>query len=153
MPILKIPSVLQKAAALDSDALPANGVTVLEALHDGCQKHAALRIHLFHGNSELKHHFLLSVNDSQVTVDAPVSANDVIDIMIATSGGSAELPLSGAEIARYSRHLTLPEVGIKGQIALRNSKVLIIGAGGLGAHAARRQFLDAHIAKLHWRTL
>lgn len=132
MPILKIPSVLQKAAGLDGDALAADGVTVLEALHDGCRKHAALLPHLFHGNAELKHHFLLSVNDSQVAVDTPVSKDDVIEIMIATSGGSA-LALSAAEIARYSRHLTLPQVGVKGQVALRNAKVLIVGAGGLGA--------------------
>lgn len=36
---------------------------------------------------------------------------------------------------RYSRHLTLPEVGEKGQLDLLNSKVLAIGAGGLGSPA------------------
>lgn len=37
---------------------------------------------------------------------------------------------------RYSRHLLLPEVGEAGQIKLLNSKVLLIGAGGLGSPAA-----------------
>jgi adenylyltransferase/sulfurtransferase len=37
------------------------------------------------------------------------------------------------EIARYSRHLTLPEVGVEGQILLRSSSVLVVGAGGLGS--------------------
>jgi molybdopterin/thiamine biosynthesis adenylyltransferase/rhodanese-related sulfurtransferase len=37
---------------------------------------------------------------------------------------------------RYSRHTMLPEVGIEGQIKLLNSKVLLIGAGGLGAPSA-----------------
>ncbi|MEA2461185.1 MAG: sulfur-carrier protein adenylyltransferase/sulfurtransferase [Actinomycetota bacterium] len=36
---------------------------------------------------------------------------------------------------RYSRHLLLPEVGTKGQLKLLNSKVLAIGAGGLGSPA------------------
>ncbi|HYM09657.1 MAG TPA: molybdopterin-synthase adenylyltransferase MoeB [Bryobacterales bacterium] len=41
--------------------------------------------------------------------------------------------LSNEEILRYSRHLIMPEVGMEGQIKLKNAKVLLIGAGGLGA--------------------
>lgn len=37
---------------------------------------------------------------------------------------------------RYSRHLLLPEVGEQGQLRLLNSKVLLVGAGGLGSPAA-----------------
>jgi molybdopterin/thiamine biosynthesis adenylyltransferase len=37
---------------------------------------------------------------------------------------------------RYSRHTLLPEVGIEGQLKLLNSKVLLVGAGGLGSPAA-----------------
>ncbi len=45
-----------------------------------------------------------------------------------------ELPeLTNDEIARYSRHLILPEVGMKGQRKLKSSSVLMIGTGGLGA--------------------
>lgn len=40
------------------------------------------------------------------------------------------------EIERYSRHILLHNVGVEGQEALLNAKVLIIGAGGLGAPAA-----------------
>ena len=42
-------------------------------------------------------------------------------------------PLSREEMARYSRHLVLPEVGPEGQRALKAGSVLLIGAGGLGA--------------------
>ncbi len=41
--------------------------------------------------------------------------------------------LSNEEILRYSRHLIMPEVGMEGQVKLKNSKVLLIGTGGLGA--------------------
>src|SRR5690348_5226026 len=41
--------------------------------------------------------------------------------------------LSKDEILRYSRHLIMPEVGMDGQLKLKNAKVLLIGAGGLGA--------------------
>lgn len=41
--------------------------------------------------------------------------------------------LSKSEVLRYSRHLLIPEVGMEGQKRLKNSKVLVIGAGGLGS--------------------
>ena len=41
--------------------------------------------------------------------------------------------LSQQEILRYSRHLIMPEVGMEGQLKLKAAKVLLIGAGGLGA--------------------
>jgi molybdopterin/thiamine biosynthesis adenylyltransferase len=43
---------------------------------------------------------------------------------------------SAQEIERYSRHILLKNVGVKGQKTLLESKVLVIGAGGLGAPAA-----------------
>jgi adenylyltransferase/sulfurtransferase len=41
--------------------------------------------------------------------------------------------LSKEEILRYSRHLIMPEVGMEGQLKLKNASVLLVGAGGLGA--------------------
>ena len=46
------------------------------------------------------------------------------------------MALTDEQIERYSRHIILKEVGAKGQKKLLNAKVLIIGAGGLGAPAA-----------------
>ena len=43
------------------------------------------------------------------------------------------MKLSNEEVTRYSRHLTLPEVGMQGQLKLKEAKVLTIGAGGLGS--------------------
>ncbi len=56
---------------------------------------------------------------------------------------SAQLPplveaaaeLSTEEVERYSRHLIIPEIGSVGQRRLKNAKVLVIGAGGLGSPA------------------
>ena len=44
--------------------------------------------------------------------------------------------LSKDEILRYSRHLIMPEVGMEGQLKLKQAKVLCIGAGGLGSPLA-----------------
>src|SRR6201990_21948 len=50
---------------------------------------------------------------------------------------TTELPkLTNEEIARYSRHLILPEVGMEGQQKLKAAKVLCVGTGGLGAPLA-----------------
>lgn len=43
--------------------------------------------------------------------------------------------LSPQEVERYSRHLIIPEIGTMGQRRLKNAKVLVIGAGGLGSPA------------------
>jgi molybdopterin/thiamine biosynthesis adenylyltransferase/rhodanese-related sulfurtransferase len=54
------------------------------------------------------------------------------------SGLPTELPrsLDGAKRQRYSRHLLIPEVGEEGQLKLLDSRVLLIGAGGLGSPAS-----------------
>jgi len=44
--------------------------------------------------------------------------------------------LSKDEVLRYSRHLIMPEVGMEGQLKLKQAKVLLIGAGGLGSPLA-----------------
>ncbi len=44
-----------------------------------------------------------------------------------------EIELTDDQIDRYARHLVLPEVGEEGQLKLLNSKVLVVGAGGLGS--------------------
>ncbi len=44
--------------------------------------------------------------------------------------------LSNQEVARYSRHLIMPEVGMEGQLKLKAASVLCIGAGGLGSPVA-----------------
>jgi len=41
--------------------------------------------------------------------------------------------LTREEVARYSRHLIIPDLGVDGQKRLKNAKVLVIGAGGLGS--------------------
>ncbi len=49
---------------------------------------------------------------------------------------TAPAALSNHEVARYSRHLILPEVGMEGQLKLKAASVLCIGAGGLGSPVA-----------------
>eukprot|EP00117_Sycon_ciliatum_P035413 scpid81584/ scgid4480/ Adenylyltransferase and sulfurtransferase MOCS3; Molybdenum cofactor synthesis protein 3; Molybdopterin-synthase adenylyltransferase; Adenylyltransferase MOCS3; Sulfur carrier protein MOCS2A adenylyltransferase; Molybdopterin-synthase sulfurtransferase; Sulfur carrier protein MOCS2A sulfurtransferase; Sulfurtransferase MOCS3 len=53
---------------------------------------------------------------------------------ISAEGYAASLSLE--EISRYGRQLILPEIGLKGQLGLKQSSVLIVGCGGLGCPSA-----------------
>jgi molybdopterin/thiamine biosynthesis adenylyltransferase/rhodanese-related sulfurtransferase len=74
--------------------------------------------------------------ENTVLMESPVSANTV-------SANPVPLPplvepaegLSVDEVKRYSRHLIIPDVGMTGQKRLKNAKVLVVGAGGLGSPA------------------
>jgi len=45
------------------------------------------------------------------------------------------MSLSDAELARYARHIVLPQVGGAGQVILKAAKIAVIGAGGIGSAA------------------
>jgi adenylyltransferase/sulfurtransferase len=54
----------------------------------------------------------------------------------ASAGEAVATALGAEEIARYSRHLILPEVGMEGQLKLKRARVLLVGTGGLGSPMA-----------------
>lgn len=62
----------------------------------------------------------------------PIQSGDDVSIIPAVAGGSAFTP---EEVKRYSRHFLLQDVGPGGQRKLKNARVLLIGAGGLGSPA------------------
>ena len=55
---------------------------------------------------------------------------------MSTAVSPATAQLSNEEVLRYSRHLIMPEVGMEGQLKLKQARVLCIGAGGLGSPLA-----------------
>ena len=137
------------------DAVDASGATVGELLADLTRKHAGLKAHLYNDQGKLRSFVNIYLNDEDIRYlekeQTAVKADDTISIIPSVAGGvpaSAEaaarqpgvadaLPeLTNEEIKRYSRHLIMPEVGIEAQRKLKASKVLCIGAGGLGSPAA-----------------
>src|SRR3954462_15869066 len=135
------------------DAVDASGATVGELLSDLTAKHAGLKAHLYNEQGKLRSFVNIYVNDEDIRYlekeQTAVKADDTVSIIPSVAGGapaSAEatagesteaLPeLSNQEIKRYSRQLIMPEVGVEAQRKLKASKVLCIGAGGLGSPAA-----------------
>src|ERR1700694_5812378 len=140
------------------DAVEAEGKTVGELLADLTKKHGGLKAHLYNEQGKLRSFVNIYVNDEDIRYlqkeQTVVNANDTVSIIPSVAGGtgsgvvstappattavpSRPLPeLTNEEIKRYSRHLIMPEVGVEGQRKLKASKVLCIGAGGLGSPAA-----------------
>jgi len=128
------------------------GATVGAALAALTAAHPALQKHLFTPEGALRSFVNLYLNDDDVRylqgMDTPVKDTDEISIIPSIAGGvpaSLEavaegvglLPeLSNAEMARYARHLILPEVGVEGQRKLKAARVLCVGTGGLGSPLA-----------------
>ena len=67
---------------------------------------------------------------------AKVDASPKISSSLPRHESVSKWPLSSSEYRRYARQLVMPEIGIAGQVRLKQSSVLIIGAGGLGCPAA-----------------
>lgn len=109
---------------------------------------------LFDEGGQLRAFINVFVNDENIR-DLSGFETELIDgdevILIPAIAGGSGIPsvigdrkgekLTNEEINRYSRHLLLQEIGVKGQKRLKAAKVLIVGAGGLGTPLA--QYLAA----------
>jgi sulfur-carrier protein adenylyltransferase/sulfurtransferase len=137
-----IPTALRQFTA-QSDSIEVNGSTVGEALRSLTERYPELRKNLFNDQGKLRSFVNVYVNDEDIRYldkDATkLTGGETISIVPSIAGGSAALAeaedvvLSNEEVARYSRHLLLPEVGMEGQLKLKKASIVLIGAGGLGA--------------------
>ena len=158
MPVtITIPTPLRQFAGGESE-IQVEASTAGEALDQLTATHSELRRHLFNDQNTLRNFVNVYVNDEDIRhvsgPDTPLKEGDTILIVPSIAGGSVaqvdnlrseeapqvnnlrygELPmLSNEEVARYSRHLIMPEVGMTGQRKLKAASVLMIGTGGLGA--------------------
>src|SRR6266849_411059 len=158
---IAIPTALRQFAGGQSE-VKVEAATAGEALNLLIASHAELRRHLFNDQNALRNFVNVYLNDEDIRhrngPATPVKDGDTILIVPSIAGGAAvldettgkdagapqsqtvgtalrnELPmLSNEEVARYSRHLIMPEVGMTGQRKLKAASVLMIGTGGLGA--------------------
>jgi adenylyltransferase/sulfurtransferase len=102
-----------------------------------------LRPHLLAGDGSLRSFVNVYVNGEDARtrsgLETRLADGDELAIVPAIAGGSPDATpsdLGREEIARYARHLVMPEVTIEGQRRLKRSSALLVGAGGLGSPAA-----------------
>jgi len=146
-----IPTPLRQFAE-KQNAVELQGSTVGEVLGALTTRFPDLRKQLFNDEGKLRSFVNVYLNDEDILYlqkDATaVAGSDTLSIVPSIAGGAVDVAspthapartaampgsLSNDEILRYSRHLIMPEVGMEGQLKLKNAQVLLVGAGGLGA--------------------
>lgn len=159
---VKVPTPLRGFTG-GAASVTTTGATVGEVLSQLAISHAGLKRHIFTDDGHVRSFITVYVNDEDVRYlqreATPVKSGDVVSLIPAIAGGTpgavaypslsklrgpprgAATPpkareLTAEQMKRYSRHLILPEVGLAGQRKLLDSKVLIVGAGGLGSPLA-----------------
>jgi adenylyltransferase/sulfurtransferase len=127
-----------------------NGGTVAEVLDNLDHQFPGLHDLIYSEDHRIPTHINIYVNNQEITSlngdDTRLSEGDQLAIIPAIAGGAGNSdgrdggdtarPLLPEEVTRYSRHIIMPQVGPAGQRKILASKVLIVGAGGLGSPIA-----------------
>ncbi|MBO0798307.1 MAG: molybdopterin-synthase adenylyltransferase MoeB [Blastocatellia bacterium] len=147
MPKISIPTALRQQVGGEA-TVNVSGSNIGEALASLTAQFPELKKHLFDASGKLRNFVNIYVNDEDIryqqSEETPIRDSDEISIIPSIAGGAAteaeiydraaNLPdLSKEEVARYSRHLIMPEVGMEGQRKLKAASILLVGAGGLGS--------------------
>ncbi len=146
-----IPTTLRSFTGNRSE-LSLDGATVSEVMDALVKECPDTEMALFDEDGHLRSFVNVFVDGRNIkeTAGFDTDVRDGAEIMLipAIAGGSGSVigdregeKLSNDEISRYSRHLLLKEVGLKGQRRLKSARVLIVGLGGLGTPLA--QYLAA----------
>lgn len=135
--LVRVPGALREYTGGSSE-IRVEASTVKEALQGLAEAWPVLRRHIFDDHGKLRGHVNVFLNEDDVRyrqgLDTPLRKDDVVTIVPSVAGGQTKAAeLSAHEMARYSRHLSLPDVGLEGQQKLKASSVAIVGAGGLGS--------------------
>jgi sulfur-carrier protein adenylyltransferase/sulfurtransferase len=137
MATIIIPTPLRKftnnTAKLD---IPAD--TVGAAIQRLSEDFPDLKKHLLDDQGEIRTFLNIFVGDDDIRDlqqgETPLPTHATLSIVPAIAGGIAEdVVFSKAELARYNRHIIIPEFGLEAQKKLKAAKVLVVGSGGLGS--------------------
>jgi adenylyltransferase/sulfurtransferase len=126
-------ALTENTARVASDAGDVAGV-----LSDITGRYPTIKSRLYDDGGSLHRFINVYVNNEEIDdlqgMSTPLHDGDEVALVPALAGGA--VAWGPDQVKRYSRHLMLPEVGGAGQRKLLASKVLLIGAGGLGSPVA-----------------
>lgn len=138
MATIIIPTPLRKFTN-NSARLEINATTIQSALAELSTNFPDLKKHLLDEKGALRTFINIFVGDADIRdlqqEQTELSQHSVVSIVPAIAGGSPDKSneFSPDELARYNRHIIIPGFGKEAQLKLKNSKVLVIGSGGLGS--------------------
>ena len=145
-----IPSPFRRLTA-NREYVIVEGRNVGEALDAVNDAYPGFEHLVYNDEHRVPTHINIYLNDREIHdldgTQTLLSDGDRLAVVPALAGGAGEQAGNGAaggnpaalssdEVMRYSRHIIMPQVGPQGQRKLRNARVLIVGAGGLGGPVA-----------------
>jgi len=147
-----IPSPFRRLTQ-NHDYVSVEGRNVAEVLDAVDQRYPGFRNLVYDRERSIPAHINIYVNNQEIHdlagTDTAVEDGDQVAVIPALAAGADDhangngaapagnpAALSPEEVMRYSRHIIMGQVGPTGQRKLRNAKVLIVGAGGLGSPVA-----------------
>ncbi len=134
MATIIIPTPLRKFTN-NTAKLTIAGASVQAVISELTLNFPELKKHLLDESGKIRSFINIFVGDDDIRdmqqENTAVKEDTVISIVPAIAGGSATF--SKEELARYNRHIIIPEFGMEGQQKLKAAKVLVIGSGGLGS--------------------
>lgn len=138
MATIIIPTPLRKFTNQQT-RITVEGKTIKEAFSDLILNYLDVKKNLIDENEKIRGFINIFLEDEDIRnlqeEETIIQPNSVISIIPAIAGGSGleEINFTKEELARYNRHIIIPEFGIEAQKKLKAAKVLVIGSGGLGS--------------------
>ena len=138
MATIIIPTPLRKFTNQQT-RITVEGKTIKEAFSDLILNYPDVKKNLIDENEKIREFVNIFLEDEDIRnlqeEETIIQPNSVISIIPAIAGGSGleEINFTKEELARYNRHIIIPEFGIEAQKKLKAAKVLVIGSGGLGS--------------------
>ena len=138
MATIIIPTPLRKFTNQQT-RITVEGKTIKEAFSDLILNYPNVKKNLIDENEKIRGFVNIFLEDEDIRnlqeEETIIQPNSVISIIPAIAGGSGleEINFTKEELARYNRHIIIPEFGIEAQKKLKAAKVLVIGSGGLGS--------------------
>jgi adenylyltransferase/sulfurtransferase len=123
-------------------SVAAKGSDITEVLADLDAQFPGFRNLCSDESGNIPAHINVYVNNKEIStlegISTRLNDGDQVAVIPALAGGAVEedvsqYALTPERVTRYSRHIIMPQVGSTGQRKIFNSKVLIVGAGGLGS--------------------
>jgi adenylyltransferase/sulfurtransferase len=135
-----IPSPWRRLTA-NHEYVSVDGENIAEVLDAVNAQFPGFDMLVYDGEKQVPRHINVYVNNREIHelqgIETPVTDGDQVAVIPALAGGAGDgAAMTPDEVMRYSRHIIMGPVGPVGQRKLRNAKVLIIGAGGLGSPVA-----------------